>query len=195
MSDIPETPRTSQETPRGGGHPEVQSSAAVNDPKSHSPPTPRTPFISLLSHVQEQLPELNIHFRSQSFLTSMYASSWFLTLFLTTFPLPVATRVFDIFMYEVRRLQRAPEVTQRPRPPFPCRKHLPLAACLLSFFGGGGRNPKIKVVVGGKGGDADPFLQGLEIVFRVGMALLQFNQAELVQLDMEGMSQVRLGWI
>ncbi|TRZ06430.1 hypothetical protein HGM15179_020677 [Zosterops borbonicus] len=30
---------------------------------------------------------------------------------------------------------------------------------------------------------------GLEIVFRVGMALLQFNQAELVQLDMEGMSQ------
>ncbi|CAI5766360.1 Solute carrier family 24 member 4 [Podarcis lilfordi] len=80
--------------------------------------------------LQEQLPELNIHFRSQSFLTSMYASSWFLTLFLTTFPLPVATRVFDIFMYE-----------------------------------------------------------GLEIVFRVGMALLQFNQAELMQLDMEGMSQ------
>ncbi|KFP01215.1 EVI5-like, partial [Calypte anna] len=79
---------------------------------------------------QEQLPELNVHFRSQSFLTSMYASSWFLTLFLTTFPLPVATRVFDIFMYE-----------------------------------------------------------GLEIVFRVGMALLQLNQAELVQLDMEGMSQ------
>uniref|UniRef100_A0A8C8RM09 Ecotropic viral integration site 5 like n=1 Tax=Pelusios castaneus TaxID=367368 RepID=A0A8C8RM09_9SAUR len=80
--------------------------------------------------LQEQLPELSIHFRSQSFLTSMYSSSWFLTLFLTTFPLPVATRVFDIFMYE-----------------------------------------------------------GLEIVFRVGMALLQFNQAELIQLDMEGMSQ------
>lgn len=55
------------------------------------PPTP-----------QEQLPDLNTHFRSQSFHTSMYASSWFLTLFLTTFPLPVATRVFDIFMYEVR---------------------------------------------------------------------------------------------
>lgn len=80
--------------------------------------------------LQEQLPELNIHFRSQSFLTSMYSSSWFLTLFLTTFPLSVATRVFDIFMYE-----------------------------------------------------------GLEIIFRVGMALLQFNQAELMQLDMEGMSQ------
>ncbi|XP_020833762.1 EVI5-like protein isoform X5 [Phascolarctos cinereus] len=80
--------------------------------------------------LQEQLPDLNIHFRSQSFHTSMYASSWFLTLFLTTFPLPIATRVFDIFMYE-----------------------------------------------------------GLEIVFRVGLALLQVNQMELMQLDMEGMSQ------
>ncbi|XP_068950999.1 EVI5-like protein isoform X8 [Petaurus breviceps papuanus] len=80
--------------------------------------------------LKEQLPDLNIHFRSQSFHTSMYASSWFLTLFLTTFPLPIATRVFDIFMYE-----------------------------------------------------------GLEIVFRVGLALLQVNQMELMQLDMEGMSQ------
>ncbi|XP_069051787.1 EVI5-like protein isoform X2 [Lepisosteus oculatus] len=80
--------------------------------------------------LQEQLPELNVHFRSQSFHTSMYASSWFLTLFLTFLPLPVATRVFDIFMYE-----------------------------------------------------------GLEIIFRVGMAILQNNQTDLIQLDMEGMSQ------
>lgn len=34
------------------------------------------------------------------------------------------------------------------------------------------------------------FPQGLEIVFRVGLALLQMNQAELIQLDMEGMLQV-----
>ena len=33
-------------------------------------------------------------------------------------------------------------------------------------------------------------MQGLEIVFRVGLALLQVNQTELMQLDMEGMSQV-----
>lgn len=43
-----------------------------------------------------------------------------------------------------------------------------------------------------------PPLQGLEIVFRVGLALLQVNQTELMQLDMEGMSQVgqegRGGW-
>ncbi|XP_059416353.1 ecotropic viral integration site 5 protein homolog isoform X4 [Carassius carassius] len=80
--------------------------------------------------IQEQLPELHVHFQSQSFHTSMYASSWFLTIFLTSFPLPVATRIFDIFMCE-----------------------------------------------------------GLEIVFRVGMAILQMNQTELMQLDMEGMLQ------
>ncbi|XP_048457733.1 ecotropic viral integration site 5 protein homolog isoform X13 [Rhincodon typus] len=80
--------------------------------------------------IQEQLPELYVHFQSQSFHTSMYSSSWFLTIFLTTFPLPVATRLFDIFMSE-----------------------------------------------------------GLEIVFRVGISILQANQAELMQLDMEGMLQ------
>ncbi|CAJ0920198.1 unnamed protein product, partial [Ranitomeya imitator] len=78
----------------------------------------------------EQLPELFVHFQAQSFHTSMYASSWFLTIFLTSFPLPIATRIFDIFMSE-----------------------------------------------------------GLEIVFRVGLAVLQMNQAELMQLDMEGMLQ------
>ncbi|XP_061593507.1 ecotropic viral integration site 5 protein homolog isoform X4 [Cololabis saira] len=82
------------------------------------------------SMIQEHLPELHIHFQAQSFHTSMYASSWFLTIFLTSFPLRVATRIFDIFMCE-----------------------------------------------------------GLEIVFRVGMAILQMNQAELIQLDMEGMLQ------
>uniref|UniRef100_W5MB74 Ecotropic viral integration site 5 n=1 Tax=Lepisosteus oculatus TaxID=7918 RepID=W5MB74_LEPOC len=80
--------------------------------------------------IQEQLPELHVHFQAQSFHTSMYASSWFLTIFLTSFPLSVATRIFDVFMCE-----------------------------------------------------------GLEIVFRVGLAILQMNQAELMQLDMEGMLQ------
>ncbi|KAG8014484.1 EVI5-like protein [Nibea albiflora] len=32
-------------------------------------------------------------------------------------------------------------------------------------------------------------LQGLEIIFRVGLAILQYNQTDLIQLDMEGMSQ------
>ncbi|RXM96921.1 EVI5-like protein [Acipenser ruthenus] len=31
--------------------------------------------------------------------------------------------------------------------------------------------------------------KGLEIIFRVGMAILQYNQTDLIQLDMEGMSQ------
>lgn len=57
--------------------------------------------LSSSSASQEQLPELHVHFQAQSFHTSMYASSWFLTIFLTSFPLPVATRIFDIFMCEV----------------------------------------------------------------------------------------------
>nr|XP_045360088.1 EVI5-like protein [Camelus bactrianus] len=72
--------------------------------------------------LQEQLPDLNTHFRSQSFHTSMYASSWLCTRTRDALPLPLP-------------------------------------------------------------------LQGLEIVFRVGLALLQVNQTELMQLDMEGMSQ------
>ncbi|CAM9318357.1 unnamed protein product, partial [Lampetra planeri] len=80
--------------------------------------------------IQETLPDLYTHFQAQSFHTTMYASSWFLTIFLTTFPLPVATRIFDVFVAE-----------------------------------------------------------GLEVVFRVGMAILQRTQADLMQQDMEGMLQ------
>lgn len=50
--------------------------------------------------VQELLPELYIHFQSQSFHTSMYASSWFLTLFTTALSLPTACRVIDVFLSE-----------------------------------------------------------------------------------------------
>ncbi|CAG0915874.1 unnamed protein product [Notodromas monacha] len=50
--------------------------------------------------VQELLPEIHTHFQSQSFHTSMYASSWFLTLFATAFPLPMACRIFDVFLME-----------------------------------------------------------------------------------------------
>lgn len=59
-----------------------------------------------LSCLQEDLPELHVHFQAQSFHTSMYASSWFLTIFLTSYPLPVATRIFDIFMCEVGARQK-----------------------------------------------------------------------------------------
>ena len=41
---------------------------------------------------QELMPDLHAHFVSQCFDTSMYASSWFLTLFSTTLTLPVACR-------------------------------------------------------------------------------------------------------
>ncbi|XP_022235069.1 ecotropic viral integration site 5 ortholog-like isoform X2 [Limulus polyphemus] len=82
----------------------------------------------LESIVQEQIPELHIHFQSQSFHTSMYASSWFLTLFTAALPLQLALRVMDLFLSE-----------------------------------------------------------GMEMVFRIAVAILQFCKEDLLQLDMEGM--------
>ncbi|CAG7836729.1 unnamed protein product [Allacma fusca] len=78
--------------------------------------------------VQEQLPELHVHFTSQGFHTSMYASSWFLTIFTTSLPLAVASRIMDMFLME-----------------------------------------------------------GIEVVFRVAIAILHIAKIELLSLDMEGM--------
>lgn len=81
--------------------------------------------------VQELLPELHAHFQSQSFHTSMYASSWFLTLFTSVLPLPVATRCMDLFLSE-----------------------------------------------------------GIEMVFRLGIAILQICKEDILLLDMEEMIKV-----
>ncbi|XP_056116782.1 ecotropic viral integration site 5 protein homolog isoform X2 [Rhinichthys klamathensis goyatoka] len=80
------------------------------------------------SMFQEQLPELHSHFQTQGFHTSMFSSSWFLNILLSSLPITAAMRTFDIFMCE-----------------------------------------------------------GLEIVFRVGLAVLHMKQAELIKLDTEGM--------
>ncbi|XP_076343403.1 ecotropic viral integration site 5 ortholog-like isoform X2 [Tachypleus tridentatus] len=82
----------------------------------------------LESIVQELIPELHVHFQSQNFHTSMYASSWFLTLFTATLPLQLASRVMDLFLSE-----------------------------------------------------------GMEMVFRIAVAILQSCKEDLLQLDMEGM--------
>ena len=50
--------------------------------------------------VQELIPELHRHFESQNYHTSMYASSWFLTLFTASLPLNLAARVIDLFLSE-----------------------------------------------------------------------------------------------
>ncbi|XP_015907445.1 ecotropic viral integration site 5 ortholog isoform X2 [Parasteatoda tepidariorum] len=78
--------------------------------------------------VQEQIPELHMHFQAQSFHTSMYASSWFLTLFTSSVSLQLACRVMDLFLSE-----------------------------------------------------------GMEMIFRIGIAILQYCKEDLLQHDMEGM--------
>lgn len=81
--------------------------------------------------VTEQFPDLNQHFQSQSFQTSMYASSWFLTLFTTAVSLPLACRIMDVFLSE-----------------------------------------------------------GMEIIFKIALAMLSIGKDDLMSLDMEGMLKV-----
>lgn len=50
--------------------------------------------------VAETLPALHAHFIELELQPSTYASSWFLTLFASTLPLPVVFRVFDLFFFE-----------------------------------------------------------------------------------------------
>ncbi|XP_033732775.1 ecotropic viral integration site 5 ortholog-like isoform X1 [Pecten maximus] len=78
--------------------------------------------------IQELLPTLYIHFQTQGFYTSMYASSWFLTLFSTTLPMSMACRVMDVFISE-----------------------------------------------------------GMDLIFRLAIAILQTSQDLLKTMDMEGM--------
>ena len=65
----------------------------------------------------------------------MYASSWFLTLFTTALPLPLASRVMDWFLSD-----------------------------------------------------------GMEVIFRLAVAVLTVGKAEILSQDMEGMLKVRGGW-
>lgn len=90
-------------------------------------------MFQLENMVQEQLPELHVHFQSQSFHTSMYASSWFLTLFTTALSLPLACRIMDVFLSE-----------------------------------------------------------GMEIIFKVAIAMLMLGKEDLLCLDMEGMLKVSI---
>ncbi|KAA0199046.1 TBC1 domain-containing protein [Fasciolopsis buskii] len=48
----------------------------------------------------EHLPDLYSHFVTHSFAPSLYASAWFLTLFSTILPIPMATRVMDMYIVE-----------------------------------------------------------------------------------------------
>lgn len=80
--------------------------------------------------VQEQLPELYVHFQKQNFDTSMYSTPWFLTLFTSNMPLNLAYRVMDLFLSE-----------------------------------------------------------GLEMIFRLSVAILQICKVDLLRLDMEGLSR------
>ncbi|XP_030246028.1 ecotropic viral integration site 5 ortholog isoform X4 [Drosophila navojoa] len=50
--------------------------------------------------VQEQIPDMHLHFQLQGFQTTMYASSWFLTLYTTTLNVNLSCRIMDVFLSE-----------------------------------------------------------------------------------------------
>ncbi|KAF7638887.1 Rab-GAP TBC domain-containing protein [Meloidogyne graminicola] len=78
--------------------------------------------------VQEQIPDLYSHFNNMGFDTSMYASSWFLTVFITTLSLDLANRIMDWFLVD-----------------------------------------------------------GMDVIFKIAICILQQSRIDLLQLDMEGM--------
>eukprot|EP00118_Oscarella_pearsei_P023239 m.275037 g.275037 ORF g.275037 m.275037 type:complete len:600 (+) comp40594_c1_seq5:1324-3123(+) len=85
----------------------------------------------LLEHLmQEVLSDLFLHFQAQAFYTSLWASSWFLTMFATSLPVSLVFRILDLF-----------------------------------------------------------FLDGMEILYRIGLALLECSKAQLLQMDIEGMQK------
>ncbi|EDV27616.1 uncharacterized protein TRIADDRAFT_21157 [Trichoplax adhaerens] len=50
--------------------------------------------------IEELLPDLHVHFQAQGFRASVYASSWFLTLFASTVSPDLATRIMDFVLAE-----------------------------------------------------------------------------------------------
>lgn len=78
--------------------------------------------------IQDEMPDIHMHFQSQSLWTSTYASSWFLTLFSTSLSMDLACWVMDLFLCE-----------------------------------------------------------GMEIIFKLAMAIIENSKSHLLSLDMEGM--------
>jgi hypothetical protein len=58
-------------------------------------------FHQLTCLIQDNLPDLYLHFDDLKVECHMYASQWFLTLFTAKFPLYLVFRIMDIFLYEV----------------------------------------------------------------------------------------------
>lgn len=87
-------------------------------------------FYQLENLVEEFFPKLDIHFKALGFQTSMYSSSWFLTMFTSTLPLCISFRIMDTFLTD-----------------------------------------------------------GVEVIFRIGLALLEHSYDQLMQLDLEDMTK------
>ena len=50
--------------------------------------------------VEEMLPKIHLHLKTQGINSSMYASQWFMTLYAYKFPLPLVFRIYDTIFTE-----------------------------------------------------------------------------------------------
>jgi hypothetical protein len=61
-------------------------------------------FYCLQKLMEKYLPKLHNHFMEIMFIPQMYASQWFMTVFVVDFPHEVAVRIWDIFLIEGRKI-------------------------------------------------------------------------------------------
>ena len=61
-------------------------------------------FYCLQKLIEKYLPKLHKHFLDIMLIPQMYASQWFMTLFVVDFPIEVCVRIWDIFFIEGRKI-------------------------------------------------------------------------------------------
>ena len=61
-------------------------------------------FYIMLMLMKKYVPRLVNKFKEIDFSPQMYASSWFITCFADYFPIGIVVRIFDIYLYEGRKI-------------------------------------------------------------------------------------------
>eukprot|EP00762_Andalucia_godoyi_P007237 ANDGO_08079.mRNA.1 Ecotropic viral integration site 5 ortholog len=63
-------------------------------------PRLRSSFYVLESLLEQHYPKIGAHLEKEQVDMSLYASQWFLTMFINMFPFPVVLRIWDMFLFE-----------------------------------------------------------------------------------------------
>ena len=61
-------------------------------------------FYALQKLTEKYLPKIHKRFNEVGFIPQMYASQWFMTMFVVDFPIETVVRIWDIFIIEGRKV-------------------------------------------------------------------------------------------